>query len=139
MNEADLIFSVILSFVIIILFVIFYNRLFLITYNEDYARSLGINTAFYQIMISLLTALIVVSGMRIMGTLLISGVIILPAVSAKNLASGFKALIIISGVISILAFLTGLIISFIFNIPTGAGIILTNTIILILTRAIKTK
>ncbi|MBQ3645226.1 MAG: metal ABC transporter permease [Synergistaceae bacterium] len=138
-NEADLIFSVILSFVIIILFVIFYNRLFLITYNEDYARSLGINTAFYQIMISLLTALIVVSGMRIMGTLLISGVIILPAVSAKNLASGFKALIIISGVISILAFLTGLIISFIFNIPTGAGIILTNTIILILTRAIKTK
>ena len=138
-NEADLIFSVILSFVIIILFVIFYNRLFLITYNEDYARSLGINTAFYQIMISLLTALIVVSGMRIMGTLLISGVIILPAVSAKNLASGFKALIIISGVISILAFLAGLIISFIFNIPTGAGIILTNTIILILTRAIKTK
>ena len=136
-SEGDLIFSIILSFVIIISFVIFYNRLFLITYNEDYARSLGINTKFYQVLISILTALTVVSGMRIMGTLLISGVIILPAVSARNLSSGFKTLIIISGIISFAAFLTGLIISFVFNIPTGAGIILTNIIILIMTRIKK--
>jgi len=136
-SNEDLIFSVILAFIVILIFIIFYNRLFLITYNEDYARSLGINTALYQFIISILTALVVVSGMRITGTLLISGVIILPAVTAKNFASGFKALVIISGVISFIAFIAGLIISFVFNIPAGAGVILSNTAILIFTKILK--
>ncbi|MBR2209259.1 MAG: metal ABC transporter permease [Synergistaceae bacterium] len=130
-SDGDLIFSVILSLTVMIIFVIFYNRLFLITYNEDYARSLGINTTLYQFIISILTALIIVSGMRITGTLLISGVIILPAVIAKNLASGFKKLVIISGIVSFMAFIAGLMISFVFNIPAGAGVILSNTAILI--------
>ena len=134
LSESDLIFAVILAVVVILAFVIFYNRLFLITYNEDYARSLGINITFYQALISILTALIVVTGMRIMGTLLISGVIILPAVSAKSLASGFKSLVIISAIISFIAFVAGLILSFVLNLPAGAGVILTNTIILILVK-----
>lgn len=133
-SESDLIFSLMLSFIVMSAFVIFYNRLFLITYNEDYARSLGINTTLYQLIISVLTALVVVSGMRITGTLLISGVIIFPAVTAKNLASRFKTLVIISGVVSFTAFIAGLIISFIFNIPAGTGVILSNTGILILVK-----
>ncbi len=136
-SQSDLIFSVALSFAVMLIFIIFYNRIFLITYNEDYARSLGINTAFYQFVISVLTALVVVSGMRITGTLLISGVIILPAVTAKNFASRFKTLIIISGVISFVAFTAGLIVSFIFNIPAGAGVILSNTAILIAAKILK--
>ena len=60
-SQSDLIFSVALSFAVMLIFIIFYNRIFLITYNEDYARSLGINTAFYQFVISVLTALVVVS------------------------------------------------------------------------------
>ena len=75
--------------------------------------------------------------MRITGTLLISGVIILPAVTAKNFASRFKTLIIISGVISFVAFTAGLIVSFIFNIPAGAGVILSNTAILIAAKILK--
>ena len=138
-NQGDLIFSLILSLIIFTTFIIFYNRLFLITYNEDYARSLGINTGFYQIIISVLTALTVVSGMKIMGTLLISGVIIFPAISAKNFATGFKTLVIISGLISLTGFITGLIISFVFNIPAGAGIILTDAIILILSKGVSKK
>lgn len=139
MSEGDLWFSVILSLIIIISFIALYNRLFLITYNEDYARSLGINTALYQFIISVLAALIVVMGMRIMGTLLISGVIILPAVSARNLASGFKMLVIISAFISFMAFILGLVFSFIFNFPSGASIIITNTIILILVKIFVRK
>ena len=130
-SNGDLIFSIILSFIVMSAFIIFYNRLFLITYNEDYARSLGINTTLYQLIISVLTALIVVSGMRITGTPLISGVIILPAVTAKNFTTHFKTLVIISGFISFIAFIAGLIISFVFNIPAGAGVILSNTLILI--------
>ena len=120
--------------IVISSFVILYNRLFLITYSEEYARTLGINTALYQLVVSVLTALVVVAGMRITGTLLISGVIILPAVSAKIIARGFRSLVIISGIISLIAFVCGLIASFIFNIPAGAGVILSNALILILVK-----
>ena len=136
-SDGDLIFASVLSLIVISVFVIFYNRFFLITYNEDYARSLGINTTLYQLIISVLTALVVVCGMKITGTLLISGVIILPAVTARNLASRFKTLVIISGVVSFAAFIAGLIISFVFNIPAGAGVILSNTAILITTKIFR--
>lgn len=133
-DEVDLVTAVILSVIVIVTFIVLYNRLFLITYNEDYARSLGINTALYQMIISVLTALVVVMGMKMTGTLLISGVIILPAVTAKIIASGFRSLVIISGVISFVAFIGGLTLSFVFNIPAGAGVILMNTAVLILVR-----
>ena len=133
-TQCELILAVMVSIVIILAFVIFYNRLFLITYNEDYARSLGINIVLYQFIISLMTALIIVTGMRIMGTLLISGIIILPAVSAKSFAKGFKSLVIFAALISFVAFISGLILSFVFNLPAGASVILSSTIILILVK-----
>jgi len=83
MTNEDVVLSVALSLFVTGLFILFYNRLFLITYNEDYARSLGINVTLYQFLISFLTALTVVLGMRMMGTLLISSLIILPAVTAR--------------------------------------------------------
>ena len=131
-SDSDLWIAVILAAVVISSFVILYNRLFLITYSADYARTLGINTAMYQFVVSVLTALVVVAGMRITGTLLISGVIILPAVSAKIIARGFRSLVVISGVISVIAFLAGLAVSFVFSIPAGAGVILSNVTILML-------
>lgn len=137
MNDYDLIFAVILSVLVISSFIIFYNRLFLITYNEDYARSLGININLYEGMISLLTALTVVLGMRIMGTLLISSVIILPAVSAKILASGFKMLALFSAIISLIAFISGLIVSFVFNLPAGASVVIVNALILIIVKILR--
>ena len=136
LSDSDMLLAIILSVLVMAVFTVFYNRLFLITYNEDYARSLGINTALYQLVISVLTALVVVMGMRITGTLLISGIIILPAVTARRLASGFRNLVIISGIISLTAFILGLVMSFMINIPAGAGVILVNTAILILVRVI---
>lgn len=135
-SDGDMVLAVILSVLVMGVFTAFYNRLFLITYNEDYARSLGINTSFYQFVISVLTALVVVMGMRITGTLLISGIIILPAATAKSLASGFRSLVVMSGVISLAAFVLGLVLSFVINLPAGAGVILVNTAILILVRVI---
>lgn len=132
MNDYDLILAVILSLLVIASFIVFYNRIFIITYNEDYARSLGINVNVFEGIISLLTALTVVLGMRIMGTLLISSVIILPAVSAKILESGFRMLVIMSAIISFIAFISGLIVSFIFNLPAGASVVIVNALILIL-------
>ena len=112
-------------------YMLFYNRLFLITYNEDYARSLGINVTLYQFLISFLTALTVVLGMRMMGTLLISSLIILPAVTARRLVSSFRALVVTSACISLICFAAGLALSFVWNLPTGASIVSVNVAALI--------
>ena len=139
MSESDLVLSVIISLAVMSVLIVFYNRLFLITYNEDYARSLGINTALYQVIISVLTALVVVMGMRFMGTLLISSVIILPAVSARNIASGFRLLVILSGIISFIAFILGLMVSFMLNLPAGASVVMVNAVILIIVKGLYRK
>ena len=136
LSDGDMFLAVMLSLLVMGVFIVFYNRLFLLAYNEDYARSLGINTTLYQFVISALTALVVVMGMRITGTLLISGIIILPAVTARRLASGFRSLVVMSGIVSLVSFVLGLAVSFMINIPAGAGLILSNTVILIIVRVI---
>ncbi len=132
MSENDFWVSIILSILILAVYIIFYNRIFLTTYNSEYARSLGINSTFYDALISILTAFIVVAGMRITGTLLISGIIILPAMTAKNFSGGFLRITIIAGIISFLTFTAGIFLSLAFNTPAGAGIILVNIILMAL-------
>ena len=131
MTNEDVVLSVALSLFVTGLFILFYNRLFLITYNEDYARSLGINVTLYQFLISFLTALTVVLGMRMMGTLLIPSLIILPAVTARRLVSSFRALVATSACISLVCFAAGLALSFVWNLPTGASIVSVNVAALI--------
>lgn len=136
MSQVDVILSIILSIVVISIFIVFYNRLFLVTADEDFAKAIGINITFYQFLISFLTALTVVIGMRMMGTLLISSLIIFPAFIAKKFVRSFKYLVISSAFFSIFCFICGLLISFLFNLPTGAGIVLVNIITLLLSSII---
>ena len=131
MSREDVIFSVVLSIVILVLFVVFYNRLFLITFDENFAKASGIRVGFYQFLIALLTALTVVMGMRMMGSLLISSLIIFPAVIARKLVVSFKAVAVLSVFLSVICFLAGLILSFEMNLPTGASIVIINLIVLI--------
>lgn len=126
MTREDVVLSAVLSIFVIGLFVLFYNRLFLVTYNEDFARSLGISVTAYRFLISFLTALTVVLGMRMMGTLLISSLVIMPAITARRLVRSFRSLVILSGLISVVCFSSGLALSFILNMPTGASIVLVN-------------
>ena len=126
MSREDVIFSVVLSIVILVLFVVFYNRLFLITFDENFAKASGIRVGFYQFLIALLTALTVV-----MGSLLISSLIIFPAVIARKLVVSFKAVAVLSVFLSVICFLAGLILSFEMNLPTGASIVIINLIVLI--------
>ncbi|MBR3133139.1 MAG: metal ABC transporter permease [Clostridia bacterium] len=122
MTKTDVIISVIVSIVLILCYVFFYNRLFLVTYDESYAKTKGISVTTYQFLISFLTAIIVVLGMRMMGTLLISSLIVFPAFIAKGLTSSFKELVVSSAIISIVCFILGIILSFFVNLPTGASI-----------------
>ena len=134
MKRSDVIISVILSMVV---YMIFYNRLFMITYDEKFAKARGINVTFYQFLISFLTALIVVLGMRMMGTLLISSLIVFPAIIAKGLTGSFKELIIISRIISVICFILGMLLSFFINLPTGASIVLVYIVLLIITKIVN--
>jgi zinc transport system permease protein len=134
MTREDVVLSVVLAVFVIGLFVLFYNRLFLIVYNEDYARTLGIDVTRYQFLISLLTALTVVLGMRMMGTLLISSLIIMPAVTARKLAKSFKGLVAVSVAVSVFCFLAGMTASFVLNLPTGASVVAANLVALSVSR-----
>ena len=133
MDSQDVVLSIVLTILSIIIYVIFYNRLFLITFDEKYAKASGINVTVYQFLIALLTALVVVVGMRMMGTLLISSLIVFPAVISKKLTTSFKGLVIMSVITSIVCFLLGIFISFYLNMPTGAGIVLVYIILLAIT------
>ena len=132
MSAEDVWLSIILSVVVIFLYLLFYNRLFLITYDETYAKASGINVTFYQFLISFLTALTIVLGMRIMGTMLISSLIIFPALIARRLVSSFKKAIIVSAIASIICFVLGILLSFVINLPTGASIVAVNAVVLLL-------
>ena len=131
MTTKDVIISVVLSVILIIVYMFFYNRLFMITYDEKYAKVCGINITFYQFLIAFFTALVVVIGMRMMGTLLISSLIVFPAIIARKLTYSFKGMAIMSVAISILCFLFGLIISSLLNLPTGASIVMVYIGVLI--------
>ena len=132
-DMSDVILSIVLTVLSIGIYAIFYNRLFLITFDEKYAKACGIQVKLYQFLIALITALVVVVGMRMMGTLLISSLIVFPAVIAKKLSNSFKGLVISSVIISIVCFLVGMFASYYLNLPTGAGIVLIYIILYFIT------
>ena len=130
MTTSDVILSVILSIVLIIIYFIFYNILLLISFDEKFAKSSGISVTFYQFLIALITAFVVVLGMRMMGTLLISSLIVLPAVIAKRLTNSFKGLACVSVITSIICFILGVLVSFYLNLPAGAAIVAVYIVLL---------
>lgn len=132
MSVTDVVISVCLSVFLIIAYLFFYNRLFMITYDEKYAKVCGINVTFYQFLIALFTALVVVIGMRMMGTLLISSLIVFPAIIARKLTYSFKGMAVVSVIVSVICFLFGLVISSILNLPTGASIVMVYICVLVL-------
>lgn len=132
MTQSDVILSVIITVLSIGIYLVFYNRLFLVTFDEKYAKSSGISVTFYQFLIALITALVVVVGMRMMGTMLISSLIVFPAIIAKKFTTSFKGLVVMSVITSILCFLIGIFTSFFLNMPTGAGIVLVYLVLLVI-------
>lgn len=141
-SEDDLIISIILSFIVITLFILFYNRVFLITFDESFAKATGINADFYNMLIAFLTAITVVIGMRLMGALLMSSLLVFPALTSMNICKSFKSVVITSAIVSSLCFVSGLAISVGFDTPTGSTIVLINLIVFVIsyiTGKIKTK
>ncbi len=131
MSDGDLYLSIGLAAFVLVLYAASYNRLFLMTHDEEFARSCGINVSFYQFLLSFLIALTVVVGMRMMGTLLISSLIIFPAVSARRLTATFKGMTIAAAFISVASFAGGMILSFVMDWPVGASVVAMNCIVFV--------
>jgi len=125
-TKSDFIASVTLFPIIIVVFILFYAQIFSFSYDERFARASGMNTGFYNALMSVLVAVTVVMGMRLMGTLLISALVIFPAISAMRIFKSFFACVMASSVISVISFLSGMFLSFAFSAPIGASIVLCN-------------
>jgi zinc transport system permease protein len=136
-NETDVIVSIILSIVVISLFIVSYNKIFAITFDEKFAKSIGIKTDLYNAIFASLCSVVVVLGMRLMGSLLISSLIIFPALSSMQIFKKFKSVIASSVVISLISFTIGIIISYIYSTPTGATIVIVNLCFFILCKILS--
>ncbi len=108
-----------------------YNKLVTITYDEDFAKVMKINVDMYKNMMGVLTSIVIVIGIRVVGTMLISSMIVFPTLSALQLKKSFKKSLISSVVISIFGVLIGIIASYIYNLPTGSSIVFVNGIVFV--------
>ena len=126
MSESDVILSAAVSAVVLVLYVLFYNRIFAVTFDEGFARATGTNAGVYNMLIALLTALVIVVGMRMMGAMLISSLIIFPALTAMRVFKSFRGVVVCAAIVSVLCFAAGIVISFLWAVPVGACIVVTN-------------
>ena len=132
MSESDVYISVILSAIVLILYLLFYNRIFAITFDENFSHATGSRTDLYNMAVAVLTAITIVLGMRIMGALLISSLIIFPALSAMRICRFFRGVILCSAIISVLCFFTGIVLSYALEVPVGASVVLVNLAVFML-------
>lgn len=132
MTKSDVYLSIAFAIVVLILFVFFYNKIFAITFDESFAKATGVNTGFYNMMIAILTAITIVLGMRMMGAMLISSLIIFPALTSMRYFKSFKSVTISSAIISVVSFFIGIVASYHYALPTGASVVIVNIFAFIL-------
>ena len=136
-NQTELILSFIVFLLVVATVVFFYHDLFAITFDEELARSMGIKTKQINVILFLLTALAAVLAMKVAGIMLVSAMLILPPLTALQLSISFKMTLITSLMFSVLSVISGVIISFLLNLPAGGTIVIMNVIFLFLVFGVK--
>ena len=126
MSDEDVRLSVIMAVIVLVLFVFFYHKIFAITFDETFAQATGVKADLYNTLIAILTAVTIVLGMRMMGTLLISSLIIFPALTSMRVCKTFKSVIINSAVISVVCLVLGITVSYVWGTPAGASVVMVN-------------
>ena len=126
MSRDDVALSVGLSIAVLLLFILFYHKLFAITFDENFSRATGVKVSLYNSLLSVLTALTIVLGMRMMGAMLISSLVIFPALSAMRVRKSFRGVVVCAGCLSVVCFCVGLIGSYLFSTPVGATVVAVN-------------
>lgn len=128
LTDSDIIVCVVMSIAVIVLFVLFYNKLFAVTFDESFAVAIGVNAPAYNLIIAVATAVIIVLAMNLVGALLTSALIIFPALSAMRLFTSFRQVIICAAVYAVVTAGLGILISIMLSSPAGATIVVTQLV-----------
>ena len=126
LSKTDVRLCCILSAVVVIAFVILYNRIFSVTFDEYFASATGTNADLYNLLIAVITAVIIVIAMKLVGSLLISALVVFPALSAMRVFSSFKAVTVCAAVLSVLCAFLGLSLSIVYGTPVGSTIVVAD-------------
>lgn len=132
MSTEDVVLSIILSIVVLILFSVCYHNIFAVTFDENFAKATGVKVSLFNTLISVLTAITIVLGMQMMGAMLISSLIIFPALSSMRIFKSFKSVMISSALLAVVCFCIGMVVSYIYSTPAGASIVLVNLCVFVL-------
>ncbi|HYA13037.1 MAG TPA: metal ABC transporter permease [Syntrophales bacterium] len=136
-SNAEVVISIVLSILVITVIIFYYNELLSITFDEDSAKVSGINTKFINSIFVLLTAVTVVLSMKVVGIMLISALLIFPAVTALQIARSFKAVMVTASLSAVTSVVLGIVLSFFLDLPTGATVVLINFVLFISSLAYK--
>ena len=123
MSKTDVVLSVVLCLAVLVLFILFYHKLFAVTFDKSFSRATGLKVERYNTLLAILTALTIVLGMRMMGAMLISSLVIFPALTAMRLFRSFRGVVVCAAATSVACFCLGLTISFAFSTPVGATVV----------------
>ncbi len=129
LKQAEVWLCIVLSCIVVIVFILFYNRIFAVTFDENFAKATGTNAGAYNLIIAVITAVIIVLAMNLVGSLLISALVIFPALSAMKLFKNFKSVTVCSAALSVICALTGMIISILAGTPVGSTIVAADAIV----------
>jgi len=119
---------VILSLVVIGLFILLYHKIFAVTFDEDFARAIGVRASLYNLFLAIITAVIIVLAMNLVGSLLISALIVFPALSAMFLFRSFKKVVLCSAILSVVCAVIGIFGSLMLATPIGPTIVVVDMI-----------
>ena len=126
LTKSEVILSIILSVVVVVLFIAFYNRFFAVTFDESFAKAVGTKTNLLNLLIATIIAVIIVLAMNLVGSLLVSALVIFPALSAMRIFKSFRSVTICSAVISVTCALFGIVLSILLGTPVGSTIVVTD-------------
>lgn len=132
MSVSDVRLSVMLAVIVLLLFVVFYRQIFAVTFDETFARATGSHAQAYNMLLALLTAVTIVLGMRVMGAMLISSLVIFPALTAMRVCRSFRSVTICAAIVSVFCFFIGLFLSYLLSTPAGASVVVVNILAFLL-------
>lgn len=128
LSKSDVILCLALTVVVLFVFIFFYHKIFTVTFDENFASATGTNTEAYNAMIAIVTAIVIVLAMNLVGALLISALIIFPALSAMRIFKSFFSVILSSAIISVICAVIGIVIAILYGTPVGSTIVAADII-----------
>lgn len=137
-NNKDLALSVVLSVLVLGLFAVFYNRIFAMTFDENFAKSSGIKSDIYKTLIAVLASVTIVVGMKLMGSIMISGLIVFPSLTSMRVFKSFRSVVISTGIIAVVCFVIGFFTACRFSYQSGATIVTVDVLAFLIFFAIGT-